>query len=191
MYQIFIRLAISATIATVAIPIATNLSFAAEPTLSEILSGKTIPTTVKLKELTPEWRTLATNGQFELGSSIQSLFTSFTGMSLYGSYYTKGQTISLAGESYIVAYSLQDKPEKITGEIPLGLSLLNMKTIGSLTNIRSFNLVTETALLEKQLQNAAMLNPPKPKQPEVKPDAETPVPAKPKPKRTRRKTVNL
>jgi hypothetical protein len=187
MYQLFIRLAISATIAIVSVPISTHLSFAAEPTLSEILSGKTIPNTVKLKELTTEWRTLATNGQFELGSSIQSLFTSFTGMSLYGSYYTKGQTISLAGESYIVAYSLQEKPEKITGETPLGLSLLNMKTIGSLTNIHSFNLATETVLLEKQLQGAAMFNPPKSTQPEVKPEEATPVPVKPKPKRKRSK----
>jgi hypothetical protein len=187
MYKILIRLAISATIATIAIPIATHLSIAAEPTLSEILSGKTIPNTVKLKDLTPEWRSLATNGQFELGSSIQSLFTSFTGMSLFGNYYTKGQTISLAGESYIVAYSLQEKPEKITGEIPLGLSLLNMKTIGSLTNIHSFNLATETAVLEKQLQGAAMFNPPKSTQPEVKPEEVTPVPSKPKPKKKRRR----
>jgi hypothetical protein len=186
MYKILIRLAISATISTMAIPIATQSSFAAEQTLSEILSGKTIPNTVKLKDLTPEWRTLATNGQFELGSSIQSLFTSFTGMSLYGSYYTKGQTVSLAGESYIVAYSLQEKPEKITGETPLGLSLLNMKTIGSLTNIHSFNLATETALLEKQLQGAGMFNPPKSTSPEVKPDP-APVPVKPTPKKKRRR----
>jgi hypothetical protein len=185
MYNFLLRLAISATIAIVAIPIPTHLSFAAEPTLSEILSGKTIPNTVKLKELTPDWRIIVTNGQFELGSSIQSLFTSFTGMSLFGSYYTRGQTLSLAGESYIVAYSLQEKPEKITGETPLGLSLLNMKTIGSLTNIHSFNLATETAVLEKQLQSAAMFNPPKSTQPEVKPEAETPVPAKPKLKKKR------
>jgi hypothetical protein len=65
MYKIFIRLAISATISTVAIPISTHIIFAAEPTLSEVLSGKTIPNTVKLKDLTPEWRTLATNGQSE------------------------------------------------------------------------------------------------------------------------------
>jgi hypothetical protein len=185
MHKILIRLAISATIATMAIPISIYTSSAAEPTLSEILAGKTVPNTVKLRELTPEWRTLSTNGQFELGSSIQSLFTSFTGMSLYGSYYTKGQTISLAGESYIVAYSLQDKPEKITGEIPLGLSLLNMKTIGSLTNIHSFNLVTETALLEKQLQGLSMFNSPKSTQPEVNPADSTPAPTKPKPKRRR------
>jgi hypothetical protein len=187
MYKIFIRLAISATIATIAIPTFTHLSFAAEPTLSEILSGKTIPNTVKLKDLTPDWRILATNGQFELGSSMQSLFTSFTGMSLFGSYYTKGQTVSVAGESYIVAYSLQEKPEKITGETPLGLSLLNMKTIGSLTNIHSFNLATETAVLEKQLQGVGMFNPPKSTQPEVKPEEPTPVPAKPKPKKKRRR----
>lgn len=186
MYKIFIKLAISATIATISIPISTHVSFAAEPTLNEILAGKTIPNTVKLKELTPEWRSISTNGQFELGSSIQSLFTSFTGMSLFGNYYTKGQTISLAGESYIVAYSLQDKPEKITGETPLGLSLLNLKTIGSLTNIHSFNLEKETTFLELQLLGPTF-NPPKSTQPEVKPEEPTSVPAKPKPKRKRRR----
>jgi hypothetical protein len=186
MYQIFIRLAISVTIATVAIPIATHPSIAAEPTLSEILAGKTIPNTVKLKELTPEWRSISTNGQFELGSSIQSLFTSFTGMSLFGSYYTKGQTISLAGESYIVAYSLQEKPERITGETLLGLSLLNLKTIGSLTNIHSFNLEKETIFLELQLLGPTF-NPPKSTQPEVKPGSTNSIPAKPTPKKKRRR----
>jgi hypothetical protein len=185
MYKIFIRLAISATIATVAIPISTHVTIAAEPTLNEILAGKTIPNTVKLKELTPDWRSISTNGQFELGSSIQSLFTSFTGMSLFGNYYTKGQTVSLAGESYIVAYSLQDKPERINGETSLGLSLLNLKTIGSLTNIHSFNIEKETTFLELQLLGPTY-NLPKSTQPEVKPAEATPV-VKPKPKKKRRR----
>jgi hypothetical protein len=85
----------------------------------------------------------------------------------------------------MVAYSLQEQPEKITGETTLGLSLLNIKTIGSLNNIRSFNLATETALLEKQSQSTrAIFSPPKMTQnetpTEVKPAAVTPPKTQPK-----------
>jgi hypothetical protein len=61
----------------------------------------------------------------------------------------------------MVAYSLQDKPEKITNNTPLSLSLLNLKTIGSLNNIRVFNLKTESEMLTKQLQAAPMFTPAK------------------------------
>lgn len=148
--------------------------------------GKTVPTTIKIRDLTPEWRALATSGQFELGNTIQTIFSSFMGGAFNNSYYTKGQTISLAGETYMVAYSLQEQPEKISVETTLGLSLLNMKTIGSLNNIRSFNLATETALLEKQIQGArTMFSPPKSIPTEVKP-AES-ISPKTSPARRRRK----
>jgi hypothetical protein len=189
MHNILIRLAIAATISTAAIPSITRSSFAADPTLSEILSGKTVPNTVKIRDLTPDWRALATSGQFEFGNTIQMMVSSFTGGAFSPSYYTKGQTISLAGETYMVAYSLQEQPEKITGETTLRLSLLNVKTIGSLNNIRSFNLATETALLEKQSQSTrTIFSPPKmtPNEAptEVKPAEITP----PKPKSKRRRS---
>lgn len=186
MHKTLIRLAITAMISTAAIPATIHSSLAADPTLSEILTGKTVPNTVKIRDLNPEWRALATSGQFEFGNTIQMMVSSFTGGAFSPSYYTKGQTIAVAGETYMVAYSLQEQPEKITGETTLGLSLLNIKTIGSLNNIRSFNLVTETALLEKQSQSTrAIFSPPKPTQTEVKPAAVTP--PQPKPKRRLRK----
>ena len=112
MLKILIRLVISATIVAVALPLSIHPSFAAEPTLSEILSGKTVPSTIAIKELTPEWRALRTTGQFDTGSIFQAQLMANNKIFVAG-YYTKGQTISLAGESYIIAYSLQDKLEKI------------------------------------------------------------------------------
>jgi hypothetical protein len=185
MHKTLIRLAIAAMISTAAIPATIHSSLAAAPTLSEILTGKTVPNTVKIRDLNPEWRALATSGQFEFGNTIQMMVSSFTGGAFSPSYYTKGQTISLAGETYMVAYSLQEQPEKITGETTLGLSLLNIKTIGSLNNIRSFNLATETVLLEKQSQSTrAIFSPSKMTQnetpTEVKPAAVTPPKTQPK-----------
>jgi hypothetical protein len=187
MYKILVRLAIAATISTAAIPSITRSSLAASPTLSEILTGKTVPNTIKISDLTPDWRALSTSGQFEFGNTIQMMLSSFTGGAFSPSYYTKGQTISLAGETYMVAYSLQEQPEKITGETTLGLSLLNIKTIGSLNNIRSFNLATETALLEKQSQSTrSIFSPPKMTPNESPTEVKSPEITPPKPKSKRR-----
>jgi hypothetical protein len=173
MRKILVGLAIAAATITTTI----DLSIAAEPNLSEALAGKTVPNTIELKDLTAEWRGLSTSGQFEIGNNFQTLFASFFGGALNASYYTKGQTISLAGETYMVAYSLQEQPDKIAANTKLGLSLLNLKTIGSLTNIRGFNLATETVMLEKQLQGTrTMFTPPR----STKPAETSPIPtAKP------------
>jgi hypothetical protein len=189
MLNILLRLAISAAIATVALPISIRPSCAAEPTLNEILTGKTVPNTIKLKDLTPEWRALATTGQLDFGNTFQAMMTAFGAGALNSSYYTKGQTIALAGETYMVAYSLLDRPDKITGETTLGLSLLNLKTIGSLTNIRTFNVMTETALLEKQLQGMGAFTSPKSPPTEVKQEEVTPAPTKPQPTSKKKRRI--
>ena len=180
MLKILIRLVISATIITVALPFSTRPSFAAEPTMSEILSGKTIPSTIAIKELTPEWRVFRTTGQFDLGSAFQAQI--MVGNRTFGtSYYTKGQTITLTGETYMIAYGILDRPEKITDETILELALLNIRTMGSLTNIHSFNLETEIALLEKQLQNTKSMFT-RPNTP-AKIEPAVPIPTKSQPKR--------
>jgi hypothetical protein len=171
------------TITSLAIAVATiglfsNTSVSAQPNLNDILNGKSIPSTVKLKDLNPEWRGLSTSGQFEFANTFQTIFSSFFGGALNASYYTKGQTVNIGTETYIVAYSLQDKPEKITADTPLSLSLLNLKTIGSLNNIRVFNLKTESEMLTKQLQGAAMFTPP----PAKPGDTPAPTPRRPKPR---------
>jgi hypothetical protein len=130
---------------------------AAEPSLASILSGNSIPTAIKLKDLTPEWRAMSTNGQLEIGN-FQAVVSLFGGGSFANNYYTKGQTINVGSETYIVAYSLISLPEKITPELSLSLSLLNLKTIGSLSNIRVFETVAETKVLEGQLASLQIVN---------------------------------
>jgi hypothetical protein len=166
---------------------------AAEPSLASILSSNSIPTSIKLKDLTPEWRALSTNGQLEIGN-FQAVVSLFGGGSFANNYYTKGQTITVGSETYIVAYSLISLPEKVSPELPLSLSLLNLKTIGSLSNIRIFETVAETKVLELQLASLQVLNvfggnkpaeaKPEEKTPEASPEVK---PAQVKPRPTIRK----
>jgi hypothetical protein len=137
---------------------------AAEPSLASVLSGNSVPTSIKLKDLTPEWRAMSTNGQFEFGN-FQAFINVFGGGAFATNYYTKGQTVSIGSETYIVAYSLLALNEKVSPEMPLNLSLLNLKTIGSMSNIRAFETSAETKVLEGQLaslQVANIFNPSKP-----------------------------
>lgn len=130
---------------------------AAEPSFASILSGNSVPTTIKLKDLTPEWRAMSTNGQVEIGNF--QAFVSLLGSGAFASnYYTKGQTVSIGSETYLVAYSLLSLAEQISPDLQLNLSLLNLKTIGSMSNIRVFATVAETKVLEAQLASLQFVN---------------------------------
>jgi hypothetical protein len=165
--------------------------------LADVLRGNSTPTSFKLKELTPEWRAMSTNGQFEFGN-LQTFVGTFASGSFATNYYTKGQTVTIGSETYVVAYSLLSIVEKVSPETPLNLSLLNLKTIGSLTNIRAFEPIAETKVLEKQLaalQLANVFDPTKVNEDKDKPDITPPVtPPKVKPiirkkRTTTRKTI--
>jgi hypothetical protein len=148
------RAAIPATEPVVSI---TPRLLAAEPSLASILSGNSVPTSIKLRDLTPEWRAMSTNGQVEIGN-FQALVGLFGGGAFANNYYTKGQTVNVGSETYIIAYSLISLPEKITPELSLTLSLLNLKTSGSMSNIRVFETVAETKVLEAQLASLQIAN---------------------------------
>jgi hypothetical protein len=143
--------AVSANIPEIQTVVSTTQKLAADPNFASILSGNSIPTSVKLKDLTPEWRAMSTNGQLEIGN-FQAFVSLFGGGALATNYYTKGQTVSIGSETYIVAYSLLSLVDKVSPEIPLNLSLLNLKTIGSMSNIRAFEPIAETKVLEGQLK---------------------------------------
>jgi hypothetical protein len=130
---------------------------AAEPSFAGILNGNSVPTTIKLKDLTPEWRAMSTHGQVEIGN-FQAFVSLFGNGSFASNYYTKGQTVTVGSETYIVAYSLLSLAEKISPELQLNLSLLNLKTIGSMSNIRLFEMVAETKVLEAQLASLQFVN---------------------------------
>ena len=130
---------------------------AADLSFADILRGNSIPTSIKLKDLTPEWRAMSTNGQFEIGN-FQTFIGLFGGGAFANNYYTKGQTVNIGSETYIVAYSLLSLVEKVSPDMPLNLSLLNLKTIGSMSNIRAFESLAETKVLEKQLASLQITN---------------------------------
>jgi hypothetical protein len=161
-------------------PIAhTTTRLAAEPSLANVLSGNSLPTAIKFKDLTPDWRVMSTNGQFEFGN-FQAFVGIFGGGFFATSYYTKGQTVSIGSETYIVAYSLLSLVDTVAPETLLNLSLLNLKTIGSMSNIRTFDSIAETKVLERQLaslQFANIFDPTKTGKPKDKPDEPTAKPA--------------
>jgi hypothetical protein len=130
---------------------------AADPSFANILSGNSIPTFIRLRELTPEWRAMSTNGMFEFGN-MQAFISLFGGGAFATNYYTKGQTVNVGSETYIVAYSLLSLADRVSPDMPLNLSLLNLKTIGSMSNIRAFEAIAETKILEKQLASLQITN---------------------------------
>jgi hypothetical protein len=137
--------------------------------LKELFSGSTHPLTVKMKDLNTDWR------RFSVGSSggdsgMGGFFSMIMGMlggamgggGGTGAYYTKGETVNIGGETFIVAYRIKPKPmdpaafttmmgpgskppipDKVTEETVLSLSLLSVRGTPSLNDIRPFDMKTE------------------------------------------------
>ncbi|HEY9614070.1 hypothetical protein [Allocoleopsis sp.] len=142
----------------------------------QLLSGSLAPLNVKLKDLDSSWRQISISGQFEMGDLLQTYSNLFGGKGNSGVYYTQGKTVTFGGETYVIAYRLVStsqgvsfrsliestlgggsKPseiDRLTPETSLTLSLLNLRTIGSLNNIRPFNLKEELAASEQAYQYA-------------------------------------
>jgi hypothetical protein len=125
-------------------PAASNLN------LNNIFS-KNVPTSVLLKDLNTEWQVMSVSTSVD---SISGLFKLFA-LGGYGQkpapeplYFTKGHTLLIGTETYVVAYSLQELPDTITPNTTLNLSLLNVKTLGNPLNIHTFNAANETKVLD-------------------------------------------
>ncbi len=122
--------------------------------LARVLSGSGAPLRIKAKDLTPAWR------QFVVGSPENAVLQAMIGGANGppSVFYTKGFTVSMGGETYLVAYRAQPKPGPQTGIRPgrgpgenptappllapdatLSLSLLNLRTSGSLNDVRPFD----------------------------------------------------
>jgi hypothetical protein len=130
--------------------------------LEAALSGRPYPLTLKLRELTPEWRRFTLGEDGGMAGYMQAMMSLYSG-SGGTRYYTRGQIATIGGESYMVVYRTQSKPvnfmqlmqqgpnaappapEKLTPETTLSLSLLNVRTTNSLNEIRPFNMEQEMA----------------------------------------------
>lgn len=134
---------------------------------SSLLSGAShVPLTLTLGQLDANWRRMTITGSLDLGSVTQ-VVSSLMGSAGIGVYYTQGQTVNVGNTTYLIAYRTEPRvlnvanlltmaenamsaakppaPETLTRATPLSLSLLNLQTTGSLTDIRPFNLQRELA----------------------------------------------
>lgn len=135
-----------------------SLALADSTSMEQALAGKEFPLTLKYKDLDANWRRLSPSATVDPANIYRAL----AGGAYAGTYYTKGQTVGIGGETYLVAYKSQVKaldmvafqqmamrggqppePEKPTATTPLALALLNLKSAGSFTDIRPFDLDAE------------------------------------------------
>jgi hypothetical protein len=156
---------------------------AQETSLKDALYGRSAPLTLKLKDLTPEWRRISVSGGPEAGGGLSGLMGGIMGAMFGGGgapkpsssvYYTKGDTVTIGGETYLVMYRQPAKgmdmaalmqagpgalppPEKLSPESPLALYLLNARTIVGIGEIRAFDMAVEIAESEKAAQAEAAL----------------------------------
>jgi len=127
--------------------------------LKDLLAGNAVPQTLQLKDLGSGWWRMSLNQSGTGG--LDTLYMVFLGGGGTGAYYTQGETTTLGGETYLICYRVQGKPmdyeklmqsgpsppkpEKLTPETKLSLSLLNLRSVVGFDDIRPFNLEQEIA----------------------------------------------
>lgn len=142
--------------------LATLPAFGQGATLNDLLDGKAAPLTLKLKELDNGWRCFTPGSANDAGTMLMSIvMTQATHQPTAALvYFTKGQLVTMNGETYLVAYSrlpepppdmnalrqgVAKPPTPATQNTEVSLCLLNLRTTGNLLNVRTFNLVQELA----------------------------------------------
>ena len=125
-------------------------------TLTQLIGGKLVPLSMQLKDLQAGWVRMTVSGQPGV-SELAHVFSSMMGGHAAGVFYSKGDMLALEGEKYLVAYGVPMRPvdsaamrggnpppmEPLTADTALSLSLLKMQTLGSLLDIRPFDLASE------------------------------------------------
>jgi hypothetical protein len=138
---------------------AITLAAQAQTHFKDIFSGKTVPLSLKLKDLTGDWRRFTTGGAADASpAGISRTYAAILGGGSVG-YYSRGETVAADGETYLIAYRMQTKPldvavitrgqppapEKPTPDSQLLLCLLHLRTLDSFADIRPFDLEVELA----------------------------------------------
>lgn len=209
--------------------------------LEDLFGGRSHPISLKMKDLDGSvWRRIKIGGSDKkddaggLGGLMGAMFGGggggeegmggfmsalmgpmLSGISTAGPnvYYTRGQTIVLGSETYLVAYQPKTKeidfgmimkmkdvntlppPKPLTLESPLVMSLLNLRTVGHLNGIQPVDVQAEIAESEAAAQMVAEIAKDQEKEknifdepadPPVKPTPPKTAPAKPKKKPTKR-----
>lgn len=138
-----------------------------------LFSDANVPTSMKLKDLNHDWRRFKLVGQLDL----PTLIAQFSEMSTPGAgiLYTRYESVTMNTETYLIAYQAPTKPidlammmgaygrkpapkEKLSPDTTLVLSLINLRTAGSLTEVQPFDLDRELAASHEQDVAAARLS---------------------------------
>jgi SAM-dependent methyltransferase len=134
-------------------------------TFAEVLAGKAAPTQLKLKDLNRDWYHVALDNQAAapggVGGARAYLALMMGAAGGVGGYYTRGETVKLEGETFLIGYRLTAKPvdfavlmrgggqppppEKPTPDSTLTLGLVRIAGLDALGDIRRFDLVVELA----------------------------------------------
>src|SRR5262245_12876898 len=83
-----------------------------ETTYADVLAGTSVPRTIKLKDLTPEWRRVSLAGETLLGmggmaqSAMQGLGSMFGGGGGSDALYTRGAVLKIGDQQFLVGYRL-------------------------------------------------------------------------------------
>ncbi|MHB0938118.1 MAG: hypothetical protein ACYDCO_27085 [Armatimonadota bacterium] len=121
-------------------------------TMTEMLSGKTFPLSMPIKALNAEWRQFTLTGA---GGGAADMLTVMARMQAGGIvselYVTQGKTVTIGSETYLVVYHREQQVKvnggdwavtmtPVTPEGQLVLSLLNLRAIGCMLDIRPFDI---------------------------------------------------
>jgi hypothetical protein len=134
---------------------------AAGGAFQSVLSGRVVPLSMKLKDFDRSWR------RFVAGGAETDTMAQLYGPMMGGAtaVYTKGDTVVLAGETFLIAYRPQvkgqgiyamitgrrrtEEEEGVSGETTASLCLLNVRNLTGMTDIRPFDLQAEIAEFEQ------------------------------------------
>ena len=127
-----------------------------DATMRNILAGGGLPLTITVKDLNGDYRRMIVGNQSDVVSYQMLVMGAKAGVE-FGLYFTKGDTVNLGGETYLIAYRPQvridpevfrqhghgnddaPKPTKLRPNTTFALSFLNLRTTASLNDIRPFD----------------------------------------------------
>lgn len=138
--------------------------------LGDLLLGRVAPLTKKASDLDQTWTRFTPVGPSDSPwAEIYAMMSSQQGIV----YYTKGVTVVAGGETYLIAYGRPPgvssraalmgggpeaaAPEPLTVDTELTLSLLHLRTLGSLTDVRPFDFAKEVATQEEVAERAVSM----------------------------------
>ncbi len=150
-----------------------NSAAARQLSLKELISGKAVPLSVRAKDLDESFARFQSEGS-TADAQQRMMIRNMYGMNVAANsiYFTKGDTVKLESGTYLIVYGLENRidmeaiarhdmralqtPRKLRPKDKLLLSLLDLKNVGNITDLRPFNFDDE---MENEAdRNVAVVN---------------------------------